>query len=182
MKRLTGTVFQVVVTFWFACYINRVNSAAQISTDATLFNSTVQVSMHINSEMSHKGLSNEDITNMIFDSGGNQSDDLEDSEEDYIPSDDVCEIDNLLSEFRTSDDDDHSDEYMFELDHNTSDVRTNVSISRNKSDTWKTEPTKTTRIFFVVIMICEKKNGLTNYAKRTVRDHHLFCSSFVIQY
>ena len=62
----------------------------------TSFSSTVQVSVHINSEMARNGLSNEDIMNMVFDSGGNQSDDLEDNEEDYIPTDADGEIDNLL--------------------------------------------------------------------------------------
>ena len=83
--------------------------------------------------------------NIILNSNGNQSDGLEDSEEDYNPCDDDCETDNLLSDKRTSDQDDHSDEIMFELDPSTGDIRTNTFIYRNKSDTWESEPTKTTK-------------------------------------
>ena len=53
--------------------------------------------------------------NMVFDSGGNHSDDLEASEEDYISSDDDGKIDNLLSDNRTSDEDDTRDEFMLNL-------------------------------------------------------------------
>ena len=63
--------------------------------------------------------------------------DLKDSEKDYIPSD------NLLSDNRTNDEGDYRDENMFELDPSTSDIRINTFTSRNKSETWESEPTKT---------------------------------------
>ena len=54
---------------------------------ATSFSSTMQVTVRKNSEMACNGLSNEDNMNLLLDSGGNQNDDLEDSENEYIPSD-----------------------------------------------------------------------------------------------
>ena len=85
--------------------------------------------------MTHKGLSNEDIMNMVLDSDGTQSDDLKDSEEDYIPSDDDGEIDNLLSYNRTSDEDGNRNINMFELNRNASDIRINTFTSRNNPET-----------------------------------------------
>ena len=83
--------------------------------------------------------------NMVYDIGGNESDDLDDSEEDYIPSDDDGEIDSLLSDNITSDEDGHRDENMFELDPSTNDIRTNFFLSRNKYITWENEPPETTK-------------------------------------
>ena len=94
--------------------------------------------------------------------------DLEDGEEDYIQSDDEGAIDSLLSDNRTSYEGDNWDENLFQLDPSASDIRTNTFTSRNKSETWKSELTKTTKVVCVAIMFCEKKSGLTNYAKRNV--------------
>ena len=81
--------------------------------------------------------------NILLYSGGNQRDDLTYSEEDYIPLDDDGEIDNLLSDNRTSDEDDNRDKNMFELDPSTSDIRMNTFTSTNKFETWESESTKT---------------------------------------
>ena len=75
--------------------------------------------------MACKGLYNEDIINMMLDTCDDQSDDLEDIEEDHILSDDDGDINNLLSDNRTSDENDKRDENMLELDPSTSDIRTN---------------------------------------------------------
>ena len=66
----------------------------------------------------------------------NQSNDLEDSEEDIFHQMmmDDGEIDNLLLENRTSDEDDNRDKNMCKLDPSISDIKTNNLTSRNESE------------------------------------------------
>ena len=85
--------------------------------------------------MARKGLFNEDIMNMLLNSGGYHSDDLKDSEEVYIPSAEMVKLTILLSDNRTNNEDDNTNENMFELDSSISDIRKNTFTSRNKSET-----------------------------------------------
>ena len=112
--------------------------------------------------MTARRLWDEDITNSLFDDNGDYiSNEIVD--DDYIPSDDYGEIDELITDLVPSDEEDYIfSKYYWARPYYERNSRN--FTSRNKSETWTTVPDIVSEGWLGIHNIVRERSGPTNYA------------------
>ena len=111
------------------------------------------------------------IRNLLFDDNRNYSSD-EIKDDNYIPSDNDWEIDELITDFDLSDEEDYSFQNTTEQDLVMSESVSINFTSKNtcKSETWTTVPEMASAGRLGILNIVRERSGPTNYTNRNVDD------------